>query len=312
MASIWDYLTAESGNEAGAEGIISVETVHDIPTTLIAGMRSQFTPPTSGWIIHPNYSGMLAPRLNSYRLEKGRSTAQRRVTCGWRTPPLTAFVDQNRAVLEVDITGQFQKLASEISDEVSVKNIIEGQANSKTQAGMIWKVVAGTNECPLPRTTMRLITASESPRVANIMAMVGRVNHARLPNFGNAPAGTVLLAGATLRRQLKTNSALWDETYLFLYDPDGFACWSQAFIQSAVKVARKYLVETTGDASATYPIGSLKPDPAGGTETITMLAPVIDTNTKGPKPAEKRDTTRGKADFSKLDAKLTWLSRKGV
>lgn len=191
--------------------------------------------------------------------------------------------------------------------------IVEGPAGDAVHWYKVWtgpNNLPGTNIIPHGIETITLKTAVEELDLPAIRANHGAVNDGRLPNFGNAPPGSLLFWDFSYKWQFGEN--LWYLDYEFWVcpyhdDAGNVLSWNETlYSRKSVWIVKEVPIYT--------PDASLPSDQwiaTGEMARVKELVPgfeykrVDDENELFPTEPEQRRAFRA-ADFSTMDAMVSW------
>jgi len=314
MAIPIGYKVAERGwNERGNERTYWHRFIYAIPKDEVETYRTDFTPGSTPVVSLPGGSGLFSPRLADYTLDTdfpGRPGKSRVVTV-FRTPTWGELVreEPNRAILEVDISGQAVEQKREKTDGdlpgVADGRVIAGPDQSWLNAddpdlaeahtghpAKEWRVVSGSNVIYEPKALFRVTSTAENFLLDDIKDLIGKMNNTTLVNFGNIERGRLLFLGVKASRQIGS-TGLWSVSYLFWYDENGWeqVCQSQLFVK-AVATVFKHAIDGDGELTQSdVEVGD-----------IVMTVPDIDS------VPETRYPRKGYGNFAFLEAQLEWYN----
>jgi len=227
----------------------------------------------------------------------------------YRTPTWdhVIFDQPNRAVLEIDFSGEATELDSELVTPFA--QIVGPAVEAEDYATAAWKgtpfewrVCRGSNTAYLPRCVMKVRTAATSIDLSTLWGLMGKTNSdTTLAALGITKANTHLCIGARVSREYRIGS-LWLVEYIFLYDPgwtdatptwhSGFTCMSKKYVSAILEAATyKLNAETSAYDVVDRP-----------RQTLTWIPRFNDAlNVE-----IERDLTRGETSFSDISAMLEW------
>ena len=257
---------------------------------------------------YPGKSGILAPRLDHYRLEAQYPgvPGHSRLTMWYQTPRMEQLVEEStgRATIEMDTMGIAEKMTKEV-DAVGGK-FIEGQDwSSVTKLQEEWRVTKGSNVSWRPGITQFIIkAASTAANVDDLQDMVGKVNDRELPNFGSPGTGTLMFLGARLQNRIPVSN-LWMTHHYFARDPGEMSGSTYTrkpwHCRSALRESTIMEVPVRDTAGVV--------DTGGEVAKMVVLIPVMSGSVIGTRGASAdRIVHRGSANFMAFNTKLEWLN----
>lgn len=226
-------------------------------------------------------SGLWGSRRNAAEVRPDLKTGECLVTYRYEPPTLDLWLAENpnHGVLLVDVEGDVEDRVFDTDDKR-----ITGEFDDGFRYRYV--LIKGNPKKFVARCALVLHVAVESLTVANLMRLYGKVNHASLPNFGNADAGTLMFLGARATFVIKED-ALFLMDYRFAFNPDG---WKDAITVQKERRMIKQEERFDKDEASFSPkryrdVVNWEPESGVGTET-------------------RNDVEEG--DFSQLDAMVEW------
>lgn len=247
--------------------------------------------------IMPGSSGDYPPRAKRvtvhHNAEPGRA---------W----ITARYKSSRQPGEAQLIGRMRRRAKKLKKDLD-GNVIEGPVGDGIH---YYRITSGTNIVAEGVEAMILRTAVEELDLPGIRKNHNHVNADTLPNFGNAPPGSLLLSDVAYNRQFGEH--LWHVDYYFdvcpHHDEAGTVLsWNETlYSQKGTWVVTEvpvYVVDanlpvdqwaTTGElVRVKHPLPGYEYTTIGDEQTLQAIEP----EARRPFP---------EADFSNMDAMLSW------
>lgn len=169
--------------------------------------------------IFPGLSGKYAPKCNRVETQDNWEPGRSLVIADYETPRV---VGEGKLRIEVGTSKEF--VTRDLKGE-----IIHGVEKVGTKKQFRHrKIVSGSIGDLVPESIIILETAATSFNINTVMDRVRHVNKYRLPNFGNAQPGTLLLLGSP-QTTYRLVGDLWYVNYAFKYsgNPKKFPTWNQ-------------------------------------------------------------------------------------
>jgi hypothetical protein len=286
MSDFWtQYETSRTGEQTGEQKKFYGERECCIFRAQVDSLAPQYDPALGATGFWPGATGVLGAQLFRYRLnpweERGKD-CKKLVLCYHELTPHQAL-RPGRAVLMIDLSSHAHKVLREPAGQ---KRIVAGPDPADPSAK--WVVVSGTNVILDPQCHIVIRTVVTDLNLSGLWMKIGQTNDAVLPNFGNAPANSLMFMGMTHHGLVLSNGWRYLD-YHFGYnrgiEDQGWVGTCQ--VQKQKKFA--VMVQDKDENKVLVP-GSFHR--VMGREMLGI--------------PESRDVTKGQASFSDLNGQLAW------